>query len=388
VALFLNNEAACGGSVVDLFCFSCRGAICCSREIPQHCAAGSWGAGTLGLVEEIIGQIGAVKTLLGSLGASRRHHAFIFSGPRGVGKFTTALAYSEKVLGNLCSTHSTHPDLHIIKKEDVAWSKNQQLRKRKQTNIPLDLLRERMIGGKTSDGVSHDAVAYKTPVAGSEKIFIIDEAELLDEAGQNALLKTLEEPPRGTTIILVTYRDDILLPTVRSRCQTVGFVPLGEESMLAWSTRFFDDVPPDGLGAAIAFSGGSPGITIEALDSNVPGLEKSLSSFLGLNYACDYMAATNLIVSHVSRSVEARLKENPLASKEAANRMAAQQIFMLFGQSIRKLVRGDRQEDGVVAAFILANVEQQLSTNISINVLLESLAARWSHLCKGDAAIV
>ena len=142
-----------------------------------------------GTVEEIIGQKGAVDTLLRSVGEGRRHHAFIFAGPVGVGKFTTAIAFAKMLVGESSHKQSAHPDLHVIKKEDVAWSNNPLLRKRKQTNIPLDLLRERMIGGKTSDSATHDAVAYKTPMLGGEKVFVIDEAELLDEAGQNALLK-------------------------------------------------------------------------------------------------------------------------------------------------------------------------------------------------------
>ena len=88
-----------------------------------------------------------------------------------------------------------------------------------------------MIGGRTSDGKQHDSSAYKTPVSGDKKGFIIDEAELLDESGQNALLKTLEEPPLGTFIILVTSRDDALLQTIKSRCQLVYFSPLSNQKL-------------------------------------------------------------------------------------------------------------------------------------------------------------
>ncbi len=340
-----------------------------------------------GYVENIIGQRGAVDVLLRSVEGGRRHHAFVFAGPVGVGKCTAAIAFAEKLLLGSDAKQSPHPDLHVIKKEDVAWSKNPLLRKRKQTNIPLDLLRERMIGGKTSDDASHDATAYKTPILGSEKVFVIDEAELLDEAGQNALLKTLEEPPSGTTIILVTCREDLLLPTVRSRCQTVSFSPLDDAAMKQWATQACEGVSPDDLAFAIQFSCGSPGIANDALQSGFPELARSISSFVGLNREGDYMIASDLMSAYLSNSVDARLKENPLASKEAANRKAAQRILMLFGQSACSMIRGERRDDGVVAAAILVDVERQLSTNISIKVLLESLAARWSHLCKGDASL-
>lgn len=338
-------------------------------------------------MERIIGQAGAVKTLLRSFDSDKRHHALIFSGPCGVGKFTASLAYAELILRRPVSARSPHPDLHVIKKEDIAWSSNQLLRNRKQTNIPLDLLRERMIGGKTSDDKSHDAIAYKTPVLGKEKVFIIDEAELLDDAGQNALLKTLEEPPADTTIILITCRDDRLLPTVRSRCDVVAFSPLDEDAMQEWAAGALKDVSREDLNFAIRYACGSPGIATEAINSSLPTLASLISGFLELRAAGNYFDVSESIISYVTNSVEAQLKENPLASKEAANRRAAQRIFMLFGHSVRSMVRGNRQNEGIVAAGILSDVEGQLSTNISIRVLVESLAARWSHLCRGDAVL-
>lgn len=339
-------------------------------------------------MEEIIGQKSAVDTLLRSVEGDRRHHAFIFAGPLGVGKFTTAIAFAEMLLAGSGTNQSAHPDLHVIKKEDIAWSKNPLLRKRKQTNIPLDLLRERMIGGKTSDDTTHDAIAYKTPMFGNEKVFIIDEAELLDESGQNALLKTLEEPPAGTTIVLVTCREDLLLPTVRSRCQVVVFSPLDGAAMKQWSSSANINTPAEDLSFAMHYSSGSPGVTEDAIDSGLPELARSISTFLELSPTSDYTTAVDSIHAYLTNSVDVQLKENPLASKEAANRKAAQRIFMLFGQSVSSMVRGDRQDEGIVAAGILVDVERQLSTNISIKVLLESLAARWSHLCRGDAALV
>jgi len=337
-------------------------------------------------MESIVGQKRAVDGLLRSFGSNRRHHAFVFSGPRGVGKFTTARAYADLVLQRT-GDQVPHPDLHIIKKEDVVWSSNTQLRNRKQTNIPLDLLRERMIGGKTSDDKTHDASVFKTSVAGGEKVFIIDEAELLDTAGQNALLKTLEEPPLGTTIILVTCREDLLLPTVRSRCHSVSFSPLSEDEMDTWASGRFDDISKNELGFAIDFSSGSPGITTAAINTGLSDLANSISGLLQLDRSFDYTSAVEKIISYVESSVEAALKENPQASKEAANRRAAEMVLMLFGQPARAMVRGDQRDGGIVASGILADVEGQLSTNISIKVLLESLAARWSRLCVGDAVL-
>ncbi|MCA1557968.1 MAG: DNA polymerase III subunit delta' [Acidobacteria bacterium] len=69
------------------------------------------------------------------------------------------------------------------------------------------------------------------PLEGRARFFIIEDAERLNESSSNALLKTLEEPPETSHIILLTSRPAALLPTIRSRCQTIRFAPLGVEEM-------------------------------------------------------------------------------------------------------------------------------------------------------------
>jgi DNA polymerase-3 subunit delta' len=278
--------------------------------------------------------------------------------------------------------------LHVIQKEDVVWSKNPLLQRRKQTNIPLDLLRERMVGGKTSDGKHHDSVAFKTPISGNEKVFIIDGADLLDEAGQNALLKTLEEPPLGTTIILVTCREDLLLPTIRSRCQSLLFSPLDDLSMEQWSTEQGFDSSPEELSWALEFSCGSPGLVCEALNTGLPILYSSASRFLSREDTREYTSVSVNIIEFVENSVSMWLKENPNMSKEAANRRATNLVLGMFGLSARGLIRGSNPDVGIAAAAVLVDIERQLSTNISIKVLLESLSARWAHLSMGDAVFM
>ncbi|MBC8309817.1 MAG: AAA family ATPase [Planctomycetes bacterium] len=340
-------------------------------------------------MNSVIGQSRAVKTLVDSFENNTRHHAWIFSGPRGVGKCTTAVLFAESVLGDDFDSTRSYSDLHIIRKEDVSWAQSPALQRRKQTNIPLDLLRERMIGGKSSDGKQHDSIAYKTPVAGKEKFFIIDEAELLDEAGQNALLKTLEEPPLGTTIILVTCREDLLLPTIQSRCQQLSFSPLSESDMKRWADESSLDTSSSDLLWALSFSHGSPGIVCEAIESGLPALSDSLRSFLTLNNSGDYTNATEKIILFIESNVSRWIKENPNTSKEAANRRALNLVLLLFGESSSQSIRkNQKQKEAISATGIIVDIEKQLATNISIKVLVESLCARWSNLCAGDALFV
>jgi len=318
----------------------------------------------------------------------RKPHAWIFSGPLGVGKYTTAIQFAAHILNISQEETGLHPDIHVVRKEDVVWSQNPQLRRRKQTNIPIDLLRERMIGGRTSDDRNHDAIAYKTPRRGSEKVFIIDEAELLDESGQNALLKTLEEPPINTTILLVTCRDDLMLPTIQSRCQTVMFSPLDSHAMQEWAqSQNHHDVDSLDLSWAIDWASGSPGLVVAALQSDLPAVASTISSFLCMKHS-DYTGAVVTMIDFVEQHVARSLKENTNASKEAANRNAIELLLLVFSQVAKEKIRGNDVERGVLAAGIVVDVERQLSTNISIKVLLESLAARWSNLCVGDAVFM
>ena len=353
----------------------------------------------MGDMTVIIGQKTALQTLDDALKNGRAHHAWIFQGPAGVGKCTTATEFARclilntepsTILGNTPGEFK-HNDLHIIQKEGASWSKNTSLARRKQTNIPVDLLRERMIGGKTSDDRTHDAVAFRTSYSGGNKVFVIDEAELLDETAQNALLKTLEEPPLGTFVILVTSRDDLLLPTIKSRCQTVNFSLLHEKEMNEWVGFASFDVSKNDLKWSVDFSLGSPGSVCVALESNLPDLGRSLDGFIcGVGSSKTFPLAASLMINFADEFVKIQLDKNSLCSKEAANRQAFSVILQLLGTRVRFLL-GDDQCDSLLAiraAAILADVEGQVRTNISTKVLLESLAVRWTHLCSGDAMLM
>jgi len=349
----------------------------------------------MGVMTVIIGQKTAKKTIENALCHGRTHHAWIFQGPTGVGKFTAACEFARSlILGGAFGTaldSFQHNDLHIIRKEDASWSTNSALARRKQTNIPVDLLRERMIGGRTGDDKTHDSVAFKTSVTGGQKVFIIDEAELLDETAQNALLKTLEEPPIGTFVVLVTSRDDLLLPTIQSRCQSVNFSQLNQFEMNLWLDSMSFNVSKPDLDWSVAFSSGSPGDVCVSIETSLPKLAVSLRDFIcGIGGSKSFPGAAPLMIEYVDSFIKIQLEKNALCSKEAANRRAFSVVLQLLGMEIRELLGDDRDQSSLAirAAAILTDVEGQVRTNISIKVLLESLAVRWVHLCGGDATLM
>ena len=157
-------------------------------------------------------------------------HAWLLLGPPGSGKravaFTMAAALNcevEPLHGcGECSSctrilRSRHPDVHHILPEGPL--------------IPVDLIRDTVI-----------PEASRSPFEAHYKIFIIEEAERMNEAAQTALLKTLEEPQPGTIFFLISDQEDDLLDTIRSRCRTLRLEPVSEDRIVgllprSWSFR-------------------------------------------------------------------------------------------------------------------------------------------------------
>lgn len=364
----------------------------------------------------VLGQPRAIDALRRSLRGGLIHHAWILHGPFGVGKRTAALAFAGLLLDpETAPEHvarftppagtrvaeliasGTHPDLHLISKESTEDSAIASLRDRKQTNIPVDLLRERMIGGEV-DGRSFDGPIWRSAYLGRGKVFIVDEAELLDAVGQNALLKTLEEPPPSTYIVLVTTREDRLLPTIRSRCQRVAFGPLPPDAMETWLER-------SGIGARIEseatrrwlldFAEGSPGQLELALRHGVQEWMASLRGDLDALVAGRFPpGCAERCAEIVSECAESIVKDQPRASKEAANRLATRLLFALFGERVRRGLREtargddpDAAERWAALADLLAGADEEIRRNLNLKQVLANLVAQWSLGCSSSGPL-
>ncbi len=199
--------------------------------------------------------------------AGRLASTFLFVGPPGIGKRSFALQLAQGLLCErrpdealdpcgACPTCAqvlagTHPDVVVVRKPA---DKNY---------IPLELL----IGDKEHrmrEGLCHD-ISLK-PYSGRRKVAVIDDADYLNQEGANALLKTLEEPPPKSLLILIGTSEQRQLPTIRSRCQVVRFSPLPESDVadLLLSTGACSD---EGLARkAAALSGGSLAKAIQWCD--------------------------------------------------------------------------------------------------------------------------
>lgn len=160
---------------------------------------------------EVIGQEHITQTLEKALSNDRLAHAFLFTGPRGVGK-TTCARILAKVIN--CENKSENLEPCNACNSCLAFDKNNSF-----NVIELD--------AASNNGVEHirtlnDQVRLQ-PQQGKYKVFIIDEVHMLSQAAFNAFLKTLEEPPPYAIFILATTEKHKIIPTILSRCQIFDF---------------------------------------------------------------------------------------------------------------------------------------------------------------------
>lgn len=217
---------------------------------------------------EIIGHQQAIEGLRGALRRGTLHHAYLFSGPEGVGKGMTArlLAQAANCLRatepNLPSDdacggclpcqkiqRNVHPDVQLLSEERTMAQAGRWEPKGGRApskDIVVDQIR---------DLVDHRLSLKR--FEGRRRFVILDPADAMNPQAQNALLKTLEEPPPETTLVLVAAQADSLLPTIRSRCLRLAFAPLPQD-LIEERLRAAGREPQEARLAA-ALSGGSLG---------------------------------------------------------------------------------------------------------------------------------
>jgi len=188
--------------------------------------------------KEIFCQDKAIDILQRAFASGKWTHAYIFAGPEGVGKFKTACEWAKLLLcqnpviendfADSCGSckscrlfeAGSHPDFNHIYKELREFTKDGK-GKPPPVDLPIDVIREFLI----------EKVSTR-PTLSKRKVFVISEAERLNDSSQNCLLKVLEEPPEYCSIILLCTRLDKLLPTTKSRSQIVRFGPIAEEQII------------------------------------------------------------------------------------------------------------------------------------------------------------
>ena len=169
--------------------------------------------------DDVVGQEHIIKTLKNSIDGNKVSHAYLFCGPRGTGKTTTARILAKALLcehgptsspDGTCDecmqiSESMHPDVSEL---DAA------------SRTGVDNVRDEIIS----------RVGY-APIRGNYKVYIIDEVHMLSKQAFNALLKTLEEPPSHVVFVLCTTDPQMVPETIRSRCQRFDFRPINSDEL-------------------------------------------------------------------------------------------------------------------------------------------------------------
>jgi DNA polymerase-3 subunit delta' len=209
----------------------------------------------------------------------RLHHAYLFVGPEGIGKRTIALALAKAVhcsemTDDYCSRcvncasiiDGNHPDVRFV----------QPLQGKKEISIQQVREVERELRFRS--------------FSGKRKIAVVDPAALMNVAAQNALLKTLEEPPENSLLILVTPNGGGLLPTLRSRCLRLSFAPLSR-FQIAEFLRAERRIKADDAEILAAMSMGSIGVAMNLDQQALAEKRRIWAGMLSALKSTDYRSA-------------------------------------------------------------------------------------------------
>lgn len=376
---------------------------------------------------QIFGQERAFKLINDTLRSGRVHHAWIFHGPEGVGKFTSAITFASLLLDPTTQPtfggdfepdqgsttqrllrSGSHPDLHIVVKELAQYHPDKKVRDLKQTSIGIDVIREFLV---KPAGIS---ASVKTASLAS-KVFIINDAHLMKPPAQTAVLKVLEEPPPRVVVILVTSSEETLLPTIRSRSQRVYLPPLSHQHMHGWLTSARESLaslrlPPqpesgdepesltlaDGHPPAISpeeenfltqFAAGSPGSFSQAYERGIYLWWKQIGPLLVAAEKGQFQLDLGpLLTKLIDEMADHLVEQGENASKENAKQDAADWMFKLIGNYLHRRMKETArapQASRPIAAYAemldrLHDAQSELASNVTTAFVMDKLAAELS----------
>lgn len=328
--------------------------------------------------KDIFGQDTAIEWLTGAYLKDRLPHGLLFVGPVGVGKATTARALAQLMLcekpkeTTACGTcpacvafnAGTHPDYHVITKELIRY--HDKTGKSKGIDLSINVIRPELV-----------EPAGRKAVMGRAKIFVIEQAEVMNAQAQNALLKTLEEPAGKTAIILLTDQPGALLPTVRSRSQIVRFSALDREMVRKELTKRGIDAK---LAAdAAELSRGSLGIALKWIEDGVIIPARELTGQIDAAFEGKPPADLPNWLKHQSEEyAKKQLERDELASKDQATREGLSLYLMIAAERARKQLAEEHAppqlERACAAIDAIARAENYLDCNVNTSIVLQQLA--------------
>ncbi len=335
--------------------------------------------------DAVRGQSRAIEFLRQSAAAGRLAHALLFAGPPGVGKNLTARQLATALLCER-STDSqleacgeckscrlmeagNHPDFLTVACPEG------------KSELPIDLL-VGSLDNRGREGLCHDLSLR--PMLGRRRVAVIDDADRMSTESANAILKTLEEPPAYALIILIAADLGRILPTIRSRCQTLRFNPLPIEDVadlvctLGWTEN------ADEARAAAEISGGSLTVAQQVLDPQLQAVRKSLFVQLGKSRLEPFTLAKTLLEAldglggdTQRQRTNARWIVRFAVEFLQAKIRASCEAFPLEVETTETLARAIER---------CIDAEEQIDANASIPLCLETLAGDLANVLAAPTA--
>lgn len=237
----------------------------------------------------LLGQEAQSGAFLSAMRGDRLHHAWLLTGPKGVGKASFARAAALRLLAEAADPSvggdgleigedhriarlfaaRSHPDFRLVerevwKKDDIVPEADRKGDEPLARNIRVAQIR--ML----------DRVLSVSPSLSSRRAIVIDAADDMERGAANALLKSLEEPPAGTVFFLVSHMPGRLLPTIRSRCRQLRFGPLTDDQVKVALRRELQDASPAEVDALVKAGEGAPGLALRFAGLDIGGLDQAL----------------------------------------------------------------------------------------------------------------
>ncbi len=272
-------------------------------------------------------------------------NAYLFQGPEGVGKKLTATVFARALNcrmkpGEGCGScldcreiaGGSHPDVHCVSPESKGrW-------------IVIDQIR------------GMQRLVYLKTQRDNWKVFIIDDADRMNTNTQNAFLKTLEEPPERTVLILVTRQPDFLLPTIRSRCQRVSFSPW-TFSMMKLFLAEQAGLSEDECYVLHCISGGRPGRALRLSRGGIMETRKEVIAPLakeGFSSARDLIDRARTWMDYLGRRSRALTDELAAERAELAEALEPSQRKALEERDNAAVAAGERAELEMIFELIFS----------------------------------
>ena len=311
-------------------------------------------------LKEVFCQDRAILLLQRAFASDKVPHAYIFAGLEGVGKFKTASELAKLLLckkptidndfadscGSCQSCQAfeagSHPDFNHVYKELIEFTREGKGRTT-PVDLPIDVIREFLI----------EKVPTK-PTLSQRKTFIVREAEKLNAASQNCLLRVLEEPPEYCCIILLCTRLERLLPTTRSRCQIIRFGPIDERRVIEQlkemgmdqtEAQYFARLCQGSLGTAYRWA------ELELADANLYQTKRKLVSSIAEYKLADALELAQQFLDESKKIAGVWADLDKATSKTDINRRAQKTLIQIVVSALQDAMRLDVTPTEAAANF-------------------------------------